>query len=121
MRGLGRANGAAVWGRSQEGLAERAALNRTYVSGIERRSINIRLDSMAKLASALEVHAAQFLNTVGGEELLPVTCLDLRAEVARHLQEIRRPVGFSREPLAKLLDSIERMSTRRTRRCQFIA
>ncbi|WP_366919183.1 helix-turn-helix domain-containing protein [Burkholderia seminalis] len=89
-------------GLSQEGLAERAGLNRTYVSGVERGSINIRLDNMEKLASALDVHAAQFLCATDSEKSLPVAGGDLRSEVARHLREIRKSVGFSQEHLGEV-------------------
>ncbi|WP_269765069.1 helix-turn-helix domain-containing protein [Burkholderia ubonensis] len=89
-------------GLSQEELAERAGLNRTYVSGIERGSINIRLDNMEKLATALRVHAVQFLSAVGGENELPVACVDLRSEVAHHIRAIRKSAGVSQERLGEV-------------------
>lgn len=45
-------------GISQEELAERAGLHRTYVCDIERGARNISLKSIQKLAHALEVSAA---------------------------------------------------------------
>jgi len=42
-------------GISQEDLAERAELHRTYVSDVERGARNVSLQSIAKLASALEI------------------------------------------------------------------
>jgi len=42
-------------GISQEDLAERADLHRTYVSDVERGARNVSLQSIAKLASALEI------------------------------------------------------------------
>lgn len=42
-------------GISQEELAERAGLHRTYVSDIERGARNVSLESIEKLASALEI------------------------------------------------------------------
>ena len=39
-------------GISQEDLAERADLHRTYVSDVERGARNVSLQSIAKLASA---------------------------------------------------------------------
>jgi len=42
-------------GFSQEELAERANLHRTYISDIERGARNVSLESISKLASALEV------------------------------------------------------------------
>jgi transcriptional regulator with XRE-family HTH domain len=45
-------------GISQEALAERAGLHRTYVAGLESGSRNISLKSIEKLARALEVTMA---------------------------------------------------------------
>ncbi len=45
-------------GRSQEHLAHEAALDRTYVSGIERGTRNVGLDNIHKLADALHVDAS---------------------------------------------------------------
>ena len=42
-------------GISQEGLAERAALHRTYVADVERGARNLSLGSIEKLAKALDV------------------------------------------------------------------
>ena len=42
-------------GVSQEELAERADLHRTYISDVERGARNLSLESIEKLASALEV------------------------------------------------------------------
>ncbi|WP_244136149.1 MULTISPECIES: helix-turn-helix transcriptional regulator [unclassified Burkholderia] len=77
-------------------------MNRAYVSGIERGSINIRLDNIGKLASALEVHAARFLGVVDGDKVSPVTCVDLRSEVTRHVREFRKFAGISQERLAEV-------------------
>jgi CheY-like chemotaxis protein/DNA-binding Xre family transcriptional regulator len=50
-------------GISQEELAERAGLHRTYVSDIERGARNVSLESIEKLASALEISVSTlFLN-----------------------------------------------------------
>lgn len=49
-------------GISQEGLAERANLHRTYIAGIEGGSRNVTLRSIDKLARALQVPTAMLLN-----------------------------------------------------------
>ncbi len=45
-------------GISQEELAHRASLHRTYISDIERGSRNISLRSLIRLAKALELSAS---------------------------------------------------------------
>src|ERR1044071_5632666 len=42
-------------GLSQEGLAERAELHRTYITDVERGARNLSLESISRLARALEV------------------------------------------------------------------
>ncbi|HVV70554.1 MAG TPA: helix-turn-helix domain-containing protein, partial [Verrucomicrobiae bacterium] len=42
-------------GMSQEALAERAELHRTYVTDVERGARNLSLESISRLARALEV------------------------------------------------------------------
>lgn len=48
---------------SQEQLAERSELHRTYVSGIERGERNLGLLNVFRLADALAVSAADLLAT----------------------------------------------------------
>ena len=48
-------------GLSQEALAELADLHRTYVSSVERCERNITLDSVERLAKALDVKALDLL------------------------------------------------------------
>jgi transcriptional regulator with XRE-family HTH domain len=49
-------------GYSQEQLAGVAALDRTYISGIERGQRNISLMNLVKLAKALDIPAHQLLD-----------------------------------------------------------
>ncbi|WP_392341765.1 helix-turn-helix domain-containing protein [uncultured Shewanella sp.] len=49
-------------GLSQEQLALKADLDRTYISGIERGKRNVSLINIVKLAEALELHPKQLLD-----------------------------------------------------------
>lgn len=51
--------------QSQEELAERAALHRTYVGSIERAERNLSLDNIERLALALQVEPADLLRRPG--------------------------------------------------------
>jgi transcriptional regulator with XRE-family HTH domain len=51
----------AALGISQEELADRAGLHRTYVGSIERCERNISIDNIEKLADALETTVAALL------------------------------------------------------------
>ena len=53
-------------GLSQEGLADRAGLHRTYVGCVERNEKNISIESMERLANALEVDVRELLNREAG-------------------------------------------------------
>ena len=52
---------------SQEELADRAGLHRTYIGGIERGERNLGLENLITIATALGVRAADLL------EALPLT------------------------------------------------
>ena len=50
-------------GLSQEELAHRAGINRTYISAIERCVYAVSVDILARLAVALNVEAADLLES----------------------------------------------------------
>ncbi len=56
---------------SQEVLAAQAGFHRSYVSQIEQRRKNISLESLAKLAVALDVQAHQLLKRVSAQTNAP--------------------------------------------------
>ena len=51
-------------GLSQEALANRSGLDRTYISGIERGVRNITLNSLEKVINGLEIDTADFFEEV---------------------------------------------------------
>jgi CheY-like chemotaxis protein len=57
----------AALGISQEELADRAGLHRTYISDVERGTRNPSLQSIAKLAKALELTMATLFGPAGQE------------------------------------------------------
>ncbi|MBS4010488.1 MAG: helix-turn-helix transcriptional regulator [Roseovarius sp.] len=54
-------------GLSQEELAHRAELDRTYISALERNVYNPTIDVVARLADALDVEPATLLQRTTGE------------------------------------------------------
>lgn len=52
---------------SQEALADKADLDRTYISGIERGVRNITLDSLEPIITALNVDVQTFFTKVSEE------------------------------------------------------
>jgi transcriptional regulator with XRE-family HTH domain len=53
-------------GMSQEALADAAGIDRTYVSALERGLYSVSLDTLEKLASALNVTPSGLLDKVSG-------------------------------------------------------
>jgi transcriptional regulator with XRE-family HTH domain len=51
-------------GLSQEELADRAGLHRTYVGAIERAERNVSIDNIAKLAAAVGLTVGELLTEV---------------------------------------------------------
>lgn len=51
-------------GLSQEELASRANVHRTYIGMIERAEKNITLENIEKIAKALNISIAEFFNKV---------------------------------------------------------
>ncbi len=49
-------------GLSQEALAARAGLHRTYMGAVERAEVNVSIDNMEKLAAAVGVSIAQLVS-----------------------------------------------------------
>lgn len=54
-------------GLSQEELAHRAELNRTYIGDVERGSRNVSFRALRQIAGALEIRTSELL--ARGEEL----------------------------------------------------
>ena len=51
-------------GLSQEELADRAGIHRTYISSVERAQRNVSIDSLFKIAHGLEVSAQELVGPV---------------------------------------------------------
>jgi transcriptional regulator with XRE-family HTH domain len=52
---------------SQEELADKAQLDRTYISGVERGVRNITLESLEQIITALDVSTVEFFHLVTKE------------------------------------------------------
>ena len=56
-----------VAGISQEELAHRSGLDRSYVGQVERGERNLTLENIYRLADALEIPAADLLSELNGD------------------------------------------------------
>ena len=56
-------------GFSQEELAERAGLHRTYIGSVERGERNISLDNIVAIARALGVAVAELMDGISPQNL----------------------------------------------------
>jgi transcriptional regulator with XRE-family HTH domain len=52
-------------GLSQEALADRCGLHRTYLGGIERGERNVSLLNIIRIAKALEVNVVELVHDIG--------------------------------------------------------
>ena len=55
-------------GLSQEELADRTGLHRTYISSVERAKRNVSLENLFKIAKGLEVSAQDLLRPISDED-----------------------------------------------------
>lgn len=53
-------------GVSQEKLAHRAGVHRTYLGAVERAEVNVSIDNIARISAALAVDAARLLQQASG-------------------------------------------------------
>lgn len=51
-----------TFGISQEELADRCGLHRTYVGAVERAERNVSIDNIARISAALDATASEMLN-----------------------------------------------------------
>lgn len=92
-------------GITQEELAERADMHRTYIAGIERGARNVTLKSFDKLARALGISVAALLSRIRGAAL---EAYDTRREMpAGNLPDILLVID-NREDEALILRAFKR-------------
>ena len=68
-------------GLSQEKLAELAGCHPTYIGQLERGEINASLESVEKIASAMDISLSELFNKLGksGGDNIAAKCYDLVA------------------------------------------
>lgn len=83
-------------GLSQESLAERASLHRTYITDIERGARNISLETMCRLAVALQVSIESLL---ASEHRTPAfSTISVPVHAAPHAHSEPRPTAPANVP-----------------------
>lgn len=80
-------------GISQEELAERSGLHRTYISDIERGARNPTLKTLSRLAVALEMSASQLV--LLAEAVNPALARALTADSNGHEGKVAEPYSES--------------------------
>jgi CheY-like chemotaxis protein/DNA-binding Xre family transcriptional regulator len=84
---------------SQEELADRAGLHRTYVSDVERGARNLSLESIERLARALEVSVSALFaragNGSGPEHLVEILLVEDNAQDAELTRRAFRKAGLT--------------------------
>ena len=78
-------------GLSQEKLAELAGCHPTYIGQIERGEKNATIESMEKIATALQISLSTLFEKIGqatdGTRDIPLECYELLASKTREEQE----------------------------------
>lgn len=78
-------------GLSQEKLAELSGCHPTYIGQLERGEKNATLESIEKIALALNVSLSKLFEKLGGEEdstdSIPLTCYEFLSAKSREEQE----------------------------------
>ena len=77
-------------GLSQEKLAEMSGCHHTYIGQIERGEKNATIESIEKIATALEISLSKLFEKIGGEEAeggIPIKCYNLFLSKTKEEQE----------------------------------
>lgn len=91
-------------GMTQEGLAERADVHPTYIGQVERGEKNMTLESMHRIAGALNVSMSQLLENLdetGPSDTTPLVAFQKLTQFKTDAQQAQ---------LLKILEEIEKFS-----------
>jgi transcriptional regulator with XRE-family HTH domain len=80
-------------GWSQEELAHRAEIDRTYISAIERRLYAASVDVLERLAMSLEIEASELLRSTGARKLEGGGAMPVRKGAEKARKERPSPVS----------------------------